>query len=192
MRGRESRSNCEHIWTDYMPSGRTHDAITLVLAVPTFTAGWLATESLWLASVGTCLMLFGGLMFGPDLDTDSVQYKRWGVFRLLWYPYRVFFKHRSRWSHGLLFGTLIRIIYFAFVLALLVALGIYLRATLIARAPFDFNEIARAWEAAEAALAHYGGRRFALTAFIGVWWGAATHTITDVAWSMLRKGTEIF
>ncbi|MBA2340418.1 MAG: metal-binding protein [Pyrinomonadaceae bacterium] len=175
-----------------MPSGKTHDAITLVLAMPTFVAGWLATESLWLASVGTCLMLFGGLMFGPDLDTDSVQYKRWGAFRLLWYPYRVFFKHRSRWSHGLLFGTLIRIIYFAFVLALLIALGIYLRATLIAHTPFDFNEIARAWEATESAFAHYGGKRLALTAFVGVWWGAATHTITDVAWSMLRKGTEIF
>ncbi len=92
----------------------------------------------------------------------------------------------------MLFGTLIRIIYFAFVLALLIALGIYLRATLIAHTPFDFNEIARAWEATESAFAHYGGKRLALTAFVGVWWGAATHTITDVAWSMLRKGTEIF
>jgi len=26
----------------------------------------------------------------------------------------------------------------------------------------------------------------------GLWWGAASHTLTDVAWSVLRKGSEIF
>ncbi len=175
-----------------MPSGKTHDRVTILLALPTLAIGWLATGNFWAACLVMSAMLFGGLMFGPDLDTDSVQYKRWGVFRFLWYPYRIFFKHRSRWSHGLLFGTLIRILYFAFVIASLVALGVYLRATLIAKTPFDFSEIARAWAVTKAAFAQHDGKRIALALFVGVWWGAATQTIADVVWSMLRKGKEIF
>src|ERR1051325_7850197 len=101
-----------------MPSGKTHDAITILLAAPTFAAAWVLTRSLALAAVATTAMLFGGFMFGPDLDIQSKQYTRWGVFRFLWLPYKVVFRHRSRWSHGLLFGTLIRVIYFVMVLAI--------------------------------------------------------------------------
>ncbi|HEX8746434.1 MAG TPA: DUF2227 family putative metal-binding protein, partial [Pyrinomonadaceae bacterium] len=69
-----------------MPSGKTHDAITILLAAPTFGAAWALTGSLALAFVATAAMLFGGLMFGPDLDIQSKQYTRWGVFRFLWLP----------------------------------------------------------------------------------------------------------
>jgi hypothetical protein len=31
-----------------------------------------------------------------------------------------------------------------------------------------------------------------LAALAGLWWGAASHTLTDVAWSVVRKGSEIF
>lgn len=175
-----------------MPSGKTHDTITIVLAAPTFVVAWMATRSLWLAALATCAMLFGGLMFGPDLDTQSVQYKRWGVFRFFWFPYRVLIKHRSRWSHGLICGTLIRVIYFSLVLALVAALGVYLRAVFISQAPFDWNELAQAWQAIEAAFAESVGRRAVWVALVGVWWGAATHTLTDLVWSMLRKSSEIF
>ena len=106
-----------------MPSGKTHDAITLLLAAPTFAAAWGATGSAVLAVAATAGTLFGGLMFGPDLDILSRQYTRWGPFRLLWWPYRVVFRHRSRWSHGIIFGTLIRVVYFALVLTLLACLA---------------------------------------------------------------------
>src|SRR3712207_4145903 len=146
-----------------MPSGKTHDAITLLLAVPTFAAGWGVTGSLLLASVATCAMLFGGLMFGPDLDIQSKQYTRWGVFRFLWWPYKVAFRHRSRWSHGIIFGTLIRVVYFAGVVALLAAAGVYLRATFVTGAPPDWGSLLRAWRAVESGLAAYGvGRPEAL------------------------------
>src|ERR671939_1651072 len=114
-----------------MPSGRTHDTITFILAAPTFAIAWGLSGSIALALVAACAMLFGGLMFGPDLDIQSRQYTRWGVFRFLWLPYRMLFRHRSRWSHGLIFGTLIRVIYFAAILALLVAAAVYLRALLV-------------------------------------------------------------
>ena len=176
-----------------MPSGKTHDAITLLLAAPTFAAAWGVTASPRLAMIMTGAMLFGGLMFGPDLDIQSRQYARWGVFRFLWFPYRLIFRHRSRWSHGIICGTLIRIIYFAGVLALLAACAVYLRATFIAAAPPGWNELAHAWRALEAGISTSGFRMNAVWAVLaGLWWGAASHTLTDVAWSVIRKSSQIF
>ena len=175
-----------------MPSGKTHDAITLILAAPTFVAAWGLTGSVALAVVATCAMLFGGLMFGPDLDIQSRQYTRWGVFRFLWLPYRGLFRHRSRWSHGLVFGTLIRVVYFALVVALLVSAGVYLRAALVSGPMPTFEEVLRAWRAIESGVRVNVGEHAAWAALAGLWWGAASHTLTDVAWSVLRKGSEIF
>ncbi|MBV9960138.1 MAG: metal-binding protein [Acidobacteria bacterium] len=175
-----------------MPSGKTHDAITVMLAVPTFAAAWGVAGSLGLATIVTCAMLFGGLMFGPDLDIQSRQYTRWGVFRFLWWPYKVLFRHRSRWSHGIIFGTLIRVVYFALVIALVVAAAVYLRALVVSGAPPSFAEIVSAWGAIETGLTQTVGKHAALAAFAGLWWGAASHTLTDVAWSVLRKSSEIF
>src|SRR3712207_1796647 len=177
-----------------MPSGKTHDAITLLLAPPTFAAAWGVTRSLWLAGALTAAMLFGGLMFGPDLDVQSRQYTRWGPFRFLWWPYKVVFRHRSRWSHGIVFGTLIRVVYFALALAALATLAVYLRAALVAGAAMPtWGEVLSAAGAVRAGASQYGvDAHFALAVFAGLWWGAATHTLTDVAVSVVRKGSEIF
>jgi uncharacterized metal-binding protein len=73
--------------------------------------------------------LFSALMFGPDLDIHSVQYKRWGWFRWFWLPYRFCLPHRSIWSHGFLLGTCLRLLYLLVGVTLLVALmGILLLA----------------------------------------------------------------
>ncbi|HKQ53025.1 MAG TPA: metal-binding protein [Pyrinomonadaceae bacterium] len=175
-----------------MPSGRMHDAITLILAAPTFVAAWGLAGALAPAIVATCAMLFGGLMFGPDLDIQSRQYTRWGIFRFLWLPYRALFRHRSRWSHGLVFGTLIRVVYFALVLALVVSAGVYLRAFWTSGPTPTFAEVWQAWRAIEAGVRANVGEHAAWAALAGLWWGAASHTLTDVAWSVLRKGSEIF
>ena len=175
-----------------MPSGKTHDAITILLAAPTFVAAWGLTRSVALASVATAAMLFGGLMFGPDLDIQSKQYTRWGVFRFLWLPYRMLFRHRSRWSHGIIFGTLIRVVYFAAIIALLAAAAVYLRAMLTSGAPPGLDEVVAVWRLMEASLRESVGRHVMWVVFAGLWWGAASHTLTDVAWSVMRKSSEIF
>ena len=177
-----------------MPSGKTHDAITLLLAVPTFAAAWGVSKSVPLAIVTTCAMLFGGFMFGPDLDIKSRQYTRWGPFRLIWLPYQMIFRHRSRWSHGMIFGTLIRIIYFAFMVGFIVSAAIYLRAVFIAGGALpDWSDVGRAWQAINASIGLHNFSKSTLWAILaGLWWGAATHTLTDVAWSILRKGSQIF
>ncbi len=178
----------------HMPSGKTHDTITLLLSVPTFAAAWGVTGSYLLAGVATGAMLFGGLMFGPDLDILSRQYTRWGIFRVLWLPYRVVFSHRSRWSHGIILGTLVRVVYFAGVLAVIVAASIYLRALFVAGGmPPAVADVLQAWRVIETGISTYGVDRDVVWAVLaGLWWGAASHTLTDVGWSVVRKASEIF
>ncbi|MGA9995846.1 MAG: metal-binding protein [Pyrinomonadaceae bacterium] len=175
-----------------MPSGKTHDAITIVLAAPTFVIAWGLTGNLTLAVLATGAMLFGGLMFGPDLDILSRQYTRWSVFRFLWLPYRVVFRHRSRWSHGIIFGTLIRVVYFTGVLVLLILAATFLYLTLTTGAWPNVFEVARVWRAIEASIGQSVGRQALWAILGGLWWGAASHTLTDVLWSVLKKGSEIF
>ncbi len=177
-----------------MPSGKTHDLITLLISAPTFVASWVLTESFALAGIVTGATLFGGLMFGPDLDVMSRQYTRWGVFRLIWFPYRVVFRHRSRWSHGIIFGTLIRVLYFVGMLAVIVAAAVYLRALFVAGGvPPGWHQVADAWFVIEANISNLGINRSAVWAILaGLWWGAASHTLTDVGWSVVRKASEIF
>jgi uncharacterized metal-binding protein len=177
-----------------MPSGKTHDLITLALAPPTFAAAWGLTGSLVLSAAATGAMLFGGLMFGPDLDIQSRQYTRWGPLRFLWLPYKVIFRHRSRWSHGIVFGTLIRVVYFAAALTLLFWACVYARAFFVTGgSPPGLREVAQAWRVIEEVAVSRGvGPHVLLAVFAGLWWGAASHTLTDVAWTVVRKGSEIF
>ncbi|MEZ5424874.1 MAG: metal-binding protein [Pyrinomonadaceae bacterium] len=171
-----------------MPSGKTHDAITFLLAAPTFAAAWQISGSVALSSVVTGAFLFGGLMFGPDLDTQSKQYTRWSVFSFLWYPYKVFFKHRSRWSHGLVFGTLIRVVYFMGVLTLLSFLITFLVTVYLGGDLPGLVEYTKAWgEIGLYIRTHFG--EYALPAlFIGLWLGAASHTFTDLAGTFIKTG----
>uniref|UniRef100_A0A7C3VJ75 Metal-binding protein n=1 Tax=Planktothricoides sp. SpSt-374 TaxID=2282167 RepID=A0A7C3VJ75_9CYAN len=94
-----------------MPSGRTHDRITL-WSLPVVTG---ATIAITRNSQHTLLVasgfLFGGLMFGPDLDIYSRQFQRWGWFRWLWLPYQKCLRHRSFLSHGPIIGTVVRVLY---------------------------------------------------------------------------------
>ncbi len=171
-----------------MPSGKTHDALTFVLAVPTFLLAWRLTDNISLASFTTGAFLFGGLMFGPDLDTQSVQYTRWGIFRFLWFPYKAVFAHRSRWSHGLVFGTLFRVVYFAGALTLFAALILYFAALIRNATPPNITQIRELWEMLGMWTRENVGN-YALSAiFIGLWWGAASHTLTDIAGTFLKTG----
>ena len=109
-----------------MPSGRVHDRITL------WSLPWVVGLTLFLTRKGSIALivasafLFSGLMFGPDLDIASVQTKRWGKLRPLWYPYQKLLRHRSFLSHGLLIGTTLRLLYLLSFLAIIAFLGVAL------------------------------------------------------------------
>ncbi|MGB3494394.1 MAG: metal-binding protein [Elainellaceae cyanobacterium] len=94
-----------------MPSGKTHDRITLWSLPLVAGLTLVRTRSSSLTLVVLAGYLFGALMLGPDLDTRSIHYKRWGVLRWIWIPYRGSLKHRSILSHGPFVGTLLRVIY---------------------------------------------------------------------------------
>lgn len=171
-----------------MPSGKTHDAVTFLLVAPTFVAAWKITENTALAVIVTVAMLIGGLMFGPDLDTRSKQYTRWGFLCFLWYPYQVFFKHRSRWSHGLLFGTLLRVVYFMGVLTLVSFLATYVLTTYQGGETPSLLAIAKNWtQIGNWARLNFGEYAFPAL-FAGLWLGAASHTMTDMAGSFIKHG----
>lgn len=101
-----------------MPSGRTHDRITLWSLPWIVGFSWLLSRSSTVALLVSSAFVFSGLMFGPDLDIYSVQYQRWGVLRWIWQPYQSMIPHRSWLSHGCLVGTLIRILYLSLILIL--------------------------------------------------------------------------
>jgi len=171
-----------------MPSGHVHDAITIVLAAPAAVGTYVLTRDLPTAVIVAVAFIFAGVMFGPDLDTKSKQYSRWGPLRLIWLPYRTIFRHRSRWSHGLIFGTLLRVVYF---------MGV---ATVIAFAAFtaysyasagDIPNIAnftRGWESIGTASGAHSILQALMATLIGMWAGAASHTLTDISITYIKTG----
>lgn len=93
-----------------MSDGRTHDRLTRRWAFLTgFSLAWSTTVPVAITYAGS--LFISGYFLSPDLDTRSIPFKRWGVLRYLWEPYRVLIPHRSPLSHGPFIGTLIRLIY---------------------------------------------------------------------------------
>lgn len=171
-----------------MPSGKTHDAITFLLAAPAFAAGFAATGDVPISIAAAAAFLFGGLMFGPDLDTVSKQYSRWGPLRLMWFPYRTAFKHRSRWSHGLIFGTLFRVIYFLGVISLTVYLAFVAKVAIGGGEIPAWPAFADAWQQLGGYIREGLGEYFLPAVFAGMWTGAASHTFTDMAGTYIKTG----
>ena len=174
-----------------MPSGKTHDFITLALALPSFGLGYVFTGSLIAACVLTGGFLFGGLMFGPDLDTPSRQYSRWLVARPIWLPYRALFRHRSRFTHGLILGPLLRVLYFhAIVAAAGFAIG-YVWAWYSGGQLPSWSAIFSTWQSIGQTVYRVFGEAALIWALIGIWLGAASHTFTDLAGTYIRTGRVI-
>jgi uncharacterized metal-binding protein len=164
-----------------MPSGRTHDRITLWTLPAVLTAAFYVTLSIPLTVI-TCIgFLLGGFMMGPDLDIHSVQYRRWGPLRWIWYPYQAALKHRSRLSHGPIVGTIIRVLYFS-VWVLLFGLVIVELLNTLWDAQLTWNDLRNTV-------------RFSLTAYLWEWvamvmgleLGALSHYVSDWLGSSLKR-----
>jgi len=171
-----------------VPSGKFHDAITFILALPACAATYTLMGSFSISAVVAAAFVFGGLMFGPDLDTVSRQYSRWLIFRFIWFPYRRFFKHRSRFSHGLIFGAFGRVVYFMGVLTLAAFLILSIYTSYFGGKLPNLLDFARAWKTiGEFTQANFG-EHFLTAVFAGLWFGAASHTFTDMAGSFIKTG----
>ena len=174
-----------------MPSGRTHDLITFALAPPVFVGAQYYAGDLLLATTATVAMLFAGLMFGPDLDLMSKPYRRWGPLRFIWKPYQWSTSHRSRLSHGLVFGTIFRVLYFVAIMSVLAATVLYLRQSYLYGTQTTWSaefervslDLGNFW--------HRTDKQYFWAAFVGLWIGAAAHTLADLIWSFLKKAWKM-
>ncbi len=170
-----------------MPSGRTHDRVTYALALPVFVGVQMLWGDMRLSVVITAAMVFAGLMFGPDLDLYSRQYQRWGPLRFIWYPYILALGHRSRLSHGLMLGTLVRVLYFLVVVALLSATVLYARQCYLYGSQATWGDAFNQISADLVAFWQKTDKRYFWAAFAGLWLGAAAHTLTDALGSIMKK-----
>ena len=158
-----------------MPSGITHDRITL------WTLPWIVGITYGFTRNGEVTLilsggfLFSGLMFGPDLDIHSIQYKRWGFLKGIWLPYRNLFRHRSLFSHGLIIGTCVRVLYLFFILAF-----ISIFAVAIAQLCFGFTWNWQDFARQRFYLVTHQYLEETIALFLGLELGAMSHTISDL------------
>lgn len=122
-----------------MPSGKNHDQITWLCLPGIFVSTVIISRDLLTGFVVSTGFLFSGLMFGPDLDIYSVQFKRWGWFKFIWLPYQKILRHRSFFSHGVIIGTVIRVLYLSFIIGIISLLIIGATAMLFPWRWVDFR-----------------------------------------------------
>jgi len=119
----------DHYLLHIMPGARAHLKIEMtLLAASTIGVAILKCEGMihWRdGAVFLFAYLFSSLFLSPDLDLlQSRASRRWGIGRILWFPYAKIFPHR-RLSHHLLFGPLTRILYLG-AIVLVISWGIEL------------------------------------------------------------------
>ncbi|MBD2771219.1 metal-binding protein [Iningainema tapete] len=164
-----------------MPSGQTHDRITLwALPFVTLVTFW-QTRSGNLTLLVSGGFMFGGLMFGPDLDIYSRHFQRWGFLRFIWLPYQKSLHHRSFLSHGPIIGTTLRVLYLA------CAFGIVLIVVLLV-ADKLWN-LGLSWrmlgETITQSMMLYSNELLAL--FLGLEIGAMSHSLSDWGGSTYKR-----
>ncbi|HEY9295219.1 MAG TPA: metal-binding protein [Phormidium sp.] len=163
-----------------MPSGRTHDRITLWIlpVVAVLTLGQTQSGILTLLVSGG--FLFGGLMFGPDLDIYSRQYQRWGFLRWIWIPYQKSLRHRSFLSHGPIIGTALRSLYLSLWIIIFGGLVIFIAQLLGVTIDWESST-----NLALASLAKYQAEGIAL--LVGLELGAMSHSLSDWGGSAFKR-----
>jgi len=109
-----------------MPGYRTHDTIGVVTSVPfvwgVYVVGYNihydTHYALGMAATFGASHLFNTFYMSPDMDLNSRIYNRWGVLKVMWYPYKQIIGHRSKLSHSAL-GGILRSIYLLGIIAVL-------------------------------------------------------------------------
>lgn len=164
-----------------MPSGRTHDRITLwnLPAVTVLTLFFTKSSDLTLIVSGG--FLFSGLMLSPDLDLNSLPFKRWGWLRWIWIPYQKLVRHRSIFSHGLVVGTTLRVLYLACWVMVVGELGV-IAIAFLGYHPWSWQDIA-----SQMARWPFQYRAQYIALFLGLELGAIAHILSDWTISTSKK-----
>jgi uncharacterized metal-binding protein len=169
-----------------MPSGRTHDRITLTSLPIVGGSTLFLSHSTRLTLIVCASFLFSGLMFGPDLDIHSCQFQRWGWLRWLWLPYQKLLRHRSLLSHGPVIGTLFRLLYLATWLLLLGGVGLSI-AIYSRKVVWDWHS---SLELSKSFVVQYPLESLAL--LLGLELGAMSHYLSDWGESIHKRLKQSF
>lgn len=125
--------------------------------------------------------MFGGLMFGPDLDIYSRQYQRWGLLRWIWIPYQKSLRHRSFLSHGPIIGTTLRVLYLGSIAVIVAIVGLAIAQKLGNR-----SWSWQVWsETVGRSLTNHSTEFLAL--FLGLELGAMSHSLSDWSGSAYKR-----
>lgn len=110
-----------------MASGKTHQLVNTLASVPAALGLHLNGTPIEFTATGLAGYTLATFLINPDLDTNSRPYYAWGIFRLVWLPYKALSSHRGV-SHIPFIGTLIRVVYFAAIvwLALFAVFALFL------------------------------------------------------------------
>lgn len=100
-----------------MATGKTHDYIGLGLGITASLAILVNDVNVKCIFFFSTAWLFATFIFSPD--TDVMPKKRVMILRFLLFPYSIIFKHRGL-SHGILTGTITRIVYLILMFALII------------------------------------------------------------------------
>ncbi len=154
-----------------MASGKTHDLITWYCFIPCLAWGWEANQNFFMGLILSSGFLFAGLMFGPDLDTKSLQYYRWGFLRFFWIPYQKAGGHRSfvSQSHDALWGPFIRFIYLGLPICFL-----FIVFLLFKQQNFNFSEVLDKFIDFS-----FNYQKLIVLFFLGTWLGSLSHHLAD-------------
>lgn len=164
-----------------MPSGQTHDRITLwsLPAVTGLTIILTQSGSLTLLVSGG--FLFSGLILSPDLDLRSRPFKRWGFLRWIWIPYQKAIQHRSMFSHGPIIGTTVRVLYLACWVTIFGVLGLAI-VQLFQDVPWSWQQLT---QGVTRSLSNHRAEWIAL--FLGLELGAMSHVLSDWTGSTYKR-----
>lgn len=138
-----------------MPNGKTHDKISIYTTPVVGVLTYVVTKDIKITALLMSAYVFASFMFNGDLDTHSRPFNRWWLFKMIWIPYQMMFTHRSVFTHGLIIGTVVRLLY----------LGIIPFIILWAKGSLDFLTTLN--------------MSTMLTMLIGLELGSGVHTISD-------------
>ena len=102
-----------------MPSGKTHDKISIIGIPVILSVPILINLDYFLIIILLISYVFASFMFNGDLDIVSKPYNRWGFLKFIWIPYQTIFTHRSVFTHGIILGTVVRLLYLGSIIFLI-------------------------------------------------------------------------
>lgn len=168
-----------------MASGKTHDKVTVIMSpfvaaavfLINFSATNELTSSIIFTFIGLVVYMFGGYMFSGDIDIKSRETNRWGNFKFIWSLYQKSFSHRSIFTHGLILGPAIRILYI-YAIYLMICAWLY-SLDIISLSTKDIIE--------STYLLIGENKQISFNIIFALFLGSGLHTITDVIYSFFKR-----